>query len=106
MQTIPGNMHDWSATDVGCWLMLSMLIHRTISTAHACCYVARRTKPAKKSFNRRWAKGEGLRIAWIAHAGHNANTDQPEVVNQLTANFLKEIEDMQSSIEYDRKHLI
>lgn len=36
-----------------------------------------------KSYNRRWAKKEGLPIYWIKDAGHNSNTDKPEEVNQI-----------------------
>ena len=44
-----------------------------------------------KSYNRRWAKEEGLPIHWIKNAGHNANTDRPEEVNGLIESFLESI---------------
>ena len=40
-----------------------------------------------KSYNRRWAKREGLPIYWIKNAGHNSNTDKPEEVNQIIRDF-------------------
>ena len=40
-----------------------------------------------KSYNRRWAKREGLPIHWIKNAGHNSNTDKPEEVNQIIRDF-------------------
>lgn len=43
-----------------------------------------------KSYNRRWAKGENIPIAWIKDAGHNANTDKPEEINQLIETFIEE----------------
>lgn len=43
-----------------------------------------------KSFNRRWAKGEGLPIEWIPEAGHNSNTDCPGIINKLISKFLQE----------------
>ncbi len=43
-----------------------------------------------KSYNRRWNKCEGHRLVWIEGAGHNANTDAPEVVNQLIESFVRE----------------
>ncbi len=42
-----------------------------------------------KSYNRRWAKKEGLPIYWIRGAGHNANTDKPEEVNRIMREFLQ-----------------
>lgn len=41
-----------------------------------------------KSYNRRWAKKEGLPIHWIRDAGHNSNTDKPEEVNQIIRDFV------------------
>jgi pimeloyl-ACP methyl ester carboxylesterase len=40
-----------------------------------------------KSYNRRWAKREGLPIYWIKNAGHNSNTDKPEEINQIIRDF-------------------
>ena len=45
-----------------------------------------------RSYNRRWAKKEGLRIFWIKEAGHNANTDKPEEVNQIIRDFVRSIQ--------------
>ena len=42
-----------------------------------------------KSYNRRWAKREGLRMFWIKDAGHNSNTDKPEEVNQIIREFVE-----------------
>lgn len=41
-----------------------------------------------KSYNRRWAAEENLPLEWIAGAGHNSNTDQPEKVNSLIDDFI------------------
>lgn len=41
-----------------------------------------------KSYNRRWAKKEGLPVYWIRDAGHNANTDRPEEVNRIIREFV------------------
>ena len=41
-----------------------------------------------KSYNRRWAKKEGLPLSWIHGAGHNANTDRPEEVNRIIRAFV------------------
>ena len=40
-----------------------------------------------KSYNRRWAKKEGLKVYWIKDAGHNSNTDAPEEVNHIIREF-------------------
>ena len=42
-----------------------------------------------KSYNRRWAKEDGLPLVWLKGAGHNSNTDVPEEVNRLIGDFLK-----------------
>ena len=34
-------------------------------------------------YNRAWHKQTNIPIAWIKDAGHNANADQPEIVNRL-----------------------
>ncbi len=41
-----------------------------------------------KSYNRRWAKKEGLPTYWIRDAGHNSNTDKPEEVNRIIREFV------------------
>ena len=44
-------------------------------------------------YNRAWHKKTGIPIEWIKDAGHNANTDQPEVVNRLIEQFLAKLSD-------------
>ena len=39
-------------------------------------------------YNKAWHKNTGIPIEWIAGAGHNSNTDAPEIVNQLIDAFL------------------
>ena len=34
-------------------------------------------------YNKAWHRNTGIPLEWIEGAGHNANTDQPEIVNQL-----------------------
>ncbi|MCR5000764.1 MAG: alpha/beta hydrolase [Lachnospiraceae bacterium] len=34
-------------------------------------------------YNKAWHKNTGIPIEWIKGAGHNSNTDAPEIVNQL-----------------------
>lgn len=34
-------------------------------------------------YNKAWHKNTGIPIEWIKDAGHNSNTDQPEMVNQF-----------------------
>ena len=48
-----------------------------------------------KSYNRRWAKKEGLPIFWIKNAGHNSNTDKPEEVNRIIRDFLHSLKEVQ-----------
>ena len=49
-----------------------------------------------KSYNRRWAKREGIQICRIKNAGHNSNTDKPEEVNQIIRNFVRSLQEEQS----------
>lgn len=44
-----------------------------------------------RSFNRRWAAGEHLPIRWIPTAGHNSNTDQPHIINQLIREMIDSV---------------
>ena len=44
-----------------------------------------------KRFNRRWTQKSGIPIHWIPKAGHNSNTDQPELINQLIQDFLEHL---------------
>lgn len=39
-------------------------------------------------YNKAWHKNTGIRLEWIEGAGHNSNTDKPEVVNSLIEDFL------------------
>lgn len=38
-------------------------------------------------YNKAWHKTTGLPLEWIAGAGHNSNTDSPEVINRLIERF-------------------
>jgi pimeloyl-ACP methyl ester carboxylesterase len=41
--------------------------------------------------NKAWHENSRIPIQWVENAGHNANTDQPEIVNQLIESFLKKM---------------
>jgi pimeloyl-ACP methyl ester carboxylesterase len=40
-------------------------------------------------FNKEWHKNSGILLEWVKGAGHNSNTDQPEVVNRLIEEFVE-----------------
>ena len=40
-----------------------------------------------RRYNREWTKKTGLPLVWIEGAGHNSNTDRPDEVNALIAEF-------------------
>jgi len=40
--------------------------------------------------NKAWHRNTGIPIEWVKDAGHNANADQPEVVNRLIESFIEE----------------
>lgn len=42
---------------------------------------------SSRRYNREWAKQAGFPLAWIEGAGHNSNTDRPDEVNALIAEF-------------------
>jgi len=44
-----------------------------------------------KSYNRRWTKQDGHKLIWLKGAGHNSNTDVPDLVNSLIDNFADNI---------------
>ena len=41
-------------------------------------------------YNKAWHKKTGIPIEWIKGAGHNSNTDEPEIVNALLEKFILE----------------
>ena len=41
-----------------------------------------------KRYNKAWSERSGLPIRWIPGAGHNSNTDNPELVNCAIREFL------------------
>lgn len=41
-------------------------------------------------YNKAWHKNTGIPIQWIKGAGHNSNTDKPEIVNRLVEAFVEE----------------
>ncbi|MGI6508365.1 MAG: alpha/beta fold hydrolase [Saccharofermentanales bacterium] len=45
-----------------------------------------------KRNNAAWQKEAQIHLHWIKDAGHNANTDQPEIVNKLIETFVKNLE--------------
>ena len=42
-------------------------------------------------YNKVWHKNTNIPIAWIKDAGHNSNTDKPEVVNDLIEKLVRQI---------------
>ena len=43
-------------------------------------------------YNKAWHKETGIPIAWIKDAGHNSNTDQPDVVNELIEKLVRRLQ--------------
>lgn len=42
-------------------------------------------------YNKAWHKNSNIPIEWIKDAGHNSNTDRPEIINSLIEKFVGEI---------------
>ncbi len=43
-------------------------------------------------YNKAWHKETGIPIEWIKGAGHNSNTDEPDIINGLIERFMKHLE--------------
>jgi len=57
-----------------------------------------------KRYNKAWAKKTGLPMEWIKGAGHNANTDAPEIVNALIQSFIDSLQvDSEENVEFAAK---
>lgn len=42
-------------------------------------------------YNKAWHRNTGIPLHWIKNAGHNSNTDQPEVVNGLIEELVRQL---------------
>ena len=42
-------------------------------------------------YNKAWHKHTGIFLEWIKDAGHNSNTDQSQIVNELIEKLVKQI---------------
>lgn len=42
-----------------------------------------------KRYNKNWSRRTGIPVNWIEGAGHNSNTDAPDVVNSLIESFIE-----------------
>lgn len=45
-------------------------------------------------YNKAWHKQTGIPLEWIKNAGHNSNTDAPDIVNALIEAFLQQKQEM------------
>ena len=46
---------------------------------------------SSKRYNKAWHKTAGIPLIWIENAGHNSNSDQPELVNGLIEDFVRKL---------------
>lgn len=42
-------------------------------------------------YNKTWNKNANIPLYWIKDAGHNSNTDKPEIVNQLIEKLIEQV---------------
>lgn len=42
-------------------------------------------------YNKAWHKNTSIPLEWIKGAGHNSNTDEPDIINRLIENLIKKI---------------
>ena len=45
-----------------------------------------------RRYNRKWTEKAGIPLEWVEGAGHNSNTDRPDEVNALIAEFVAGLE--------------
>lgn len=43
-------------------------------------------------YNKAWHQNTNISLEWIQNAGHNSNTDKPEIVNQLIERLVKQLD--------------
>lgn len=43
-------------------------------------------------YNKAWHKNTGIPLKWIDGAGHNSNTDKPEIINSLLEDFVNSLQ--------------
>lgn len=46
---------------------------------------------SSKAYNRKWSAETGYTLHWIPGAGHNSNTDAPDIVNSLIKDFTESL---------------
>ncbi len=44
-----------------------------------------------KRYNRAWHRRSGIPLEWVPAAGHNSNTDQPQLVNSIIEKFVRSL---------------
>ena len=44
-----------------------------------------------KRYNKNWKEKEGYELIWIPGAGHNSNTDAPEIINPIIEAFIESL---------------
>ena len=48
--------------------------------------------PSCIRYNKAWHKNTAIPLEWIKGAGHNSNTDKPDIVNRLIENLVDQIQ--------------
>ena len=43
-------------------------------------------------YNKAWHQNTNISLEWIQNAGHNSNTDKPEIVNQFIERLVKQLD--------------
>ena len=44
-----------------------------------------------RQYNQAWSEKRGFPLQWVANAAHNSNDDQPEIVNEMIAAFIRSL---------------
>ena len=92
MMTYDGDQHRYAALAGHGFRILAEAVEEELPYAVKCpalliCGTKDRAGYCVR-YNRKWHKKSGIPIEWIEGAGHNSNTDEPELVNDLIERFI------------------
>ena len=95
MMTYDGDQKRYSQTSGHGFRMLAEAMEKDLPYAIRCpalliCGEKDRAGSCIR-YNKAWHKDTNIPIAWIKDAGHNSNTDQPEMVNKLIEKLIRSL---------------
>lgn len=93
METYSGNQNYYAKLSAHGFNMVANAIEENLSYAlpkRSLLICGEKDKAGfTKRYNKAWHEKTGIPIRWIKNAGHNANTDAPEIINSLIKDFIE-----------------